>query len=305
MAEHLIDLTEIEAEGEVWEMFARDFLQELGFYIESVPDRGADGGKDLLITEQLKGTLNNYRFRWLVSCKHYAKSNKSVTEKDEINLQERLDSFNADGFMGFYSTVPSSGLNNRLNALKDKGKIKDYRVFDNKLIENYLLRIGFSKLLMRYLPESYKKVKPTHLIVDEFIPLECAHCGKELIESLNHEYYKAVICQVISRNDDYSKIIDVYWACKGECDRALEKHYFDNHKAITRWEDIADLVIPAMFARWVLTTMNQLRNDPEQYTDEAFEKEKHFILAMCQKVLREMTEDERKRAVTLFNLSNL
>lgn len=302
MEKALVNLNEIDPDGETWEMFARDFLQELGFFIETVPDRGADGGKDLLITEQLQGALNNYKFRWLVSCKHNAKSNKSVTEKEEINLQERIDSFNADGFLGFYSTVPSSGLNNRLNALRENGKIKDYRVFDNKLIENYLVRIGFSKLLMRYLPESYKRVKPTHLIVDEFIPLECAHCGKELIESLNHEHYNAVICQVISRDDDYKKIIDVYWACKGECDKALEKFYFKSHNAITRWEDITDLVIPAMFARWVLTTMNQLRDNSEKFTDEAYEKEKHFILAMCQKVLREMTEDEKKRATTLFGL---
>ncbi|GCE65811.1 hypothetical protein OMCYN_01757 [cyanobiont of Ornithocercus magnificus] len=112
--------------------------------------------------------------------------------------------------MGFYSTIPSSDLNNRLNALKAKGKIKDYRFFDNKLVEHYLMRIGFSKLLMRYLPESYKKVKPTHLIVDEFIPLECAHCSKELLKSLNHKYYQAIICKVISREDDYLKVIDLY-----------------------------------------------------------------------------------------------
>lgn len=302
MEDQLIDFKEIDSDGEVWELFTRDFLQEIGFFIECMPDRGADGGKDLLVTEQLQGALNNYRFRWLVSCKHYAKSNRSVSEKEEINLQERLDSFNADGFIGFYSTVPSSGLNNRLKGLKENEKIKDFRIFDSKLIENYLIRIGFSKLLMRYMPESYKRVKPTHLIVDEFIPLECKVCGKELIESLNHEHYKAVICQVISKEDDYRKIIDVYWACKGECDKQLQEYYHATNNAITRWEDITDLVIPAMFARWVLTTMNQLRIDPKRYTDDAFEKEKHFILAMCQKVLREMTEDERKRAATLFSL---
>jgi Restriction endonuclease len=305
MADKLIDFTEIDSDGEVWELFARDFLQEIGFFVESTPDRGADGGKDLLVTEQLQGALNNYRFRWLVSCKHYAKSNNSVTEKEELNLQERLDSFNADGFIGFYSTVPSSGLNNRLSKLKDNGKIKDFRIFDNKLIENYLIRIGFSKLLMRYLPESYKRVKPTHLICDDFIPIECKKCGKELIESLNQEHYNAVICRVVSSEDNFKKIIDVYWACKGECDRSLESYYYSNHSAITRWQDISDLVIPVIFANWILSTMNRLRQSPEQYTDEAFKKEKQFILAMCQKVLREMTDDERKRARNLFELQNM
>ena len=64
----------------------------------------------MLISEQLKGNLNKYRFQWLVSCKHFAKSGNSVKETDEPNILERLSSFNADGFIGFYSTLPSSGL---------------------------------------------------------------------------------------------------------------------------------------------------------------------------------------------------
>ena len=51
----MIDFKEIPADGEVWEMFARDFLAETGFQIETPPDRGADGGKDLLVTERLVG----------------------------------------------------------------------------------------------------------------------------------------------------------------------------------------------------------------------------------------------------------
>jgi len=146
-------------------IFCKRLSSRVRFFIESTPDRGPDGGKDLLISEDLQGTLNQYRFKWLVSCKHFATSNKSVSEKDELNIQERVDSFKADGFIGFYSTLPSSGLNKRLSDLKDNNKIKDYRVFDSKLIENYLVRMGFSKLLMRYLPNSYKKIKPMHLVL--------------------------------------------------------------------------------------------------------------------------------------------
>ncbi|TDE68666.1 restriction endonuclease, partial [Escherichia sp. KCJ4943] len=31
----MINFTEIDSDGEAWESFARDFLEELGFYIES------------------------------------------------------------------------------------------------------------------------------------------------------------------------------------------------------------------------------------------------------------------------------
>jgi hypothetical protein len=80
--------------------FARDFLAETGFQIETPPDRGADGGKDFLVTERLVGKVNTYPFRWLVSCKHFAKSKKSVSEKDEPNIRERLESFRAGGNRG-------------------------------------------------------------------------------------------------------------------------------------------------------------------------------------------------------------
>ncbi len=66
----MIDFTEIPDDGEVWELFARDFLQEIGSFIASPPDREPDAGKDLLVTEELKGNLGKYKLRWLVSCKH-------------------------------------------------------------------------------------------------------------------------------------------------------------------------------------------------------------------------------------------
>ena len=183
----MIDFKEIQSDGEIWELFFRDFLQELGFYIESSVDRGSDGKKDLIVSEQLKGFfLGNYKFKWLVSCKHFAhrNSSNSVKEDDEPNILERVKGFNCDGFIGFYSTVPSSSLNSRLKQLKENLELKDYRIFDYKLIENYLIRIGFSEILYRYFPISYKEIKPIHLILDEYIPLKCEVCGKDILEEM-------------------------------------------------------------------------------------------------------------------------
>ena len=38
-----------------FELFARDFLNTLGYIIISEPSRGADGGKDLIVKEIRKG----------------------------------------------------------------------------------------------------------------------------------------------------------------------------------------------------------------------------------------------------------
>ncbi len=302
----MIDFTEITHTDDTWELFARDFLIELGFFIESTPDRGPDGGKDLLVSGQLKGALGKYRFKWLVSCKHFAKSGKSVKEADEPNPIERIKSFGANGFIGFYSTLPSSGLNTRLNDLKTKNEIRDYRVFDGKLIENYLIRIGYSRVLMRYLPESYKKIKPLHKVFEDYLPIKCDVCDKDLLEALYHEQRRAVTAQASSRDEEGVETVEhMYFACKGQCDKQLRDMIYQKHKLVTGWNDITDLAIPLNFLRYIIATLNRFNHGKYKYSKEAFEKEKYLIMALSQKVFREMTEAEQERVATLMQYSML
>ncbi len=299
----MIDYTEIPYQSDDWELFARDFLTEQGFTIESPPDRGPDGGKDMLILEMIKGTLHHYTFRWLVSCKHYATSGNSVNEsKDEPNILERLESFQADGFIGFYSTIASSGLNSRLRNLRKVGKIRDYQIFDHKRIEDQMLKIGFSRIFSRYFPESAKNLRPLHKIIDEYVPITCEACGKDLLESLYHEEYHGLVASV-EKVDDSSgktKIEKIYFSCKGTCDRNLEKQCWNIYETPAGWKDLSDLVIPADFLRWILSSLNRLNSGKYEYTEDAFEKEKQLIIALSQKVFREMTENERERVRDLI-----
>lgn len=299
----MIDFKEIPHTDDTWELFARDFLYERGFFIESPPDRGPDGGKDLLVTERLRGNLNRYHFRWLVSCKHFAKAGNAVSEKDEPNILERVSSFSADGFIGFYSTLPSSGLNSRLRALRDEKKLKDYAVFDHRAIENLLVTVGYSHLLMRYFPNSYIVIKPLHLISDEYQPLPCKVCGKDLLSGMFESNHSANIIQVYRWDTEkkISYIEDVYCCCKGECDRRLEVSVHAKH-LLSGWEDLSDLVIPINFLRYVLAAMNRIRAGHDIYTDQAYEKEKDVLMALAQKVLRATTERERERFKELMSL---
>jgi hypothetical protein len=114
---NLVDFAEI-ADGETRELFASEFLASIGFSIVSPPSRGPDLGKDLLISETISGRLGDYQFRWLVSCKHFSRANHSVGLTDEPDIVERVKSFHADGFLGFYSTLPSSSLTTRFEQLK-------------------------------------------------------------------------------------------------------------------------------------------------------------------------------------------
>ena len=55
-----IDFTEIaqaniaNGDQDRFELFGREFLQEMGYRIEEHPDRGQDGGRDILAIEPFK-----------------------------------------------------------------------------------------------------------------------------------------------------------------------------------------------------------------------------------------------------------
>lgn len=299
----MIDFTEISHQGDTWELFARDLLKQLGFFIESPPDRGPDGGKDMLVSEQLKGNLSKYRFRWLVSCKHNAKSGKSVSETDEPNLLERIRDYKADGFIGVYSTLAASGWNARLASLRQNGDIKDYQIFDHREIENRLITVGYSTLLLRYFPESYKRIRPLHQVYDEYVPLNCRKCGKDLLRALYEEkenYMGVIITQYTF--DDASgvrNVQDVYACCKGKCDDALRAKP-SKDKFVDGWNDISDLVIPLNYMLYVTTILNILHRKTYKFSDTAFEQMKDVLHALSQKVLRETSQSERERVKELL-----
>lgn len=100
----------------------------------SDPDRGADGKKDLIVDEVIPGIMSEYTIRWMVSCKHYAHCGSAVKDVDEPNIIERLKQHGCQGFMGVYSTLPSTSLSGLLNG------IENMTIFDHEKIEGLLLR---------------------------------------------------------------------------------------------------------------------------------------------------------------------
>lgn len=299
----MLDFKEIK-HFETWELFARDFLQEMGFYIESDPARGADAGKDILVSETIEGTIGNYKLKWLVSCKHYAGNGSSINEQIEQNILERVQGYGADGFIGIYSTIASTGLSNRLHQLKQKESIKDFRIFDHKLIENYLINIGFSNLLMRYFPEGYKLIKPLHVLFDKYYPLECEVCGKDLLISMFKDKLNGLVGYVTAITSDASHVEDVYVACKGICDQQMETKFLNLGK-VTAWQDLKDLANPALYLNYIIKTITEHREKYSVYSDDAFKKEKIILMKMGQKVFQELNLEERKRVdlLTQFNLA--
>jgi hypothetical protein len=280
---------------DTFELFAREVLELIGFKIITAPDRGADGGKDLIVEESRIGVGGETNIRWLVSCKHNAHSGSSVNPADETNINDRLATHGCAAFLGFYSTIPSSGLSATINALSES------QVYDRERIERYLLRSSEGlEIVRRFFPASYKKWRsdPNRAadVMFKAPDLVCMHSGANLL--VPEPRGIVVLVTDPSKTEYETFVVDVYWCLKGEPDRILE------HRALakgfyTQWEDIPDIIIPRFYLKWCLSLANQLRGG-WGYSDEAFEKIKRFLIALYPYAARDVSDAERVRAESLL-----
>lgn len=280
-----------------FELFAREVLNCLGFKIVVGPDRGADGGRDLIIEEVRTGLAGETRVRWLVSCKHKAHSGTSVTPEDEPNILDRVRAHDCKGFLGFYSTIPSAGLSGRFEGLKRDVEIQ---VFDPEHIEKLLLTSSNAMLARRFFPKSIDKwqrenPQPAKLFAEE-PSLTCDYCGKELLTPKPHGI--VVLCTprraIDGGNGNRTKRTErIYWCCRGACDHELRERARQDG-LVDGWESLLDLTIPIIYIRWIMSTYNEMYKGAE-YSQEAFERNKDLLLNLFPLVCRNATEQEQER----------
>ena len=139
--------------GEDFEGLVRELGKQLGFKPEW-SGRGADHGRDLLFTERRKGALGANELQWLVSCKDFATSGRSVTEEAVGSVSDKVRQHGATGFLLATTTTASSGLKTMLDGLRQTGEIETL-VWDRHELEDFLLRDENADLVKRYFPKSY------------------------------------------------------------------------------------------------------------------------------------------------------
>ncbi|EKE03724.1 MAG: putative lysogenic conversion protein (Hypothetical protein) [uncultured bacterium] len=282
--------------GDDWEFFARDFFKSLGYEIILDPTRGADGGKDLIIGENLLGIQSKKTKKWLVSCKHYAESGKAVGVNDELNITDRLKQHGCDGFIGFYSSSASTALQERLRTASIEFDLYDYRKIEGILFDKKL-----NSLLSRYFPELQTKDNTNYLenIIENYIPLNCEHCGKDLLK--DNAIYSGII--VYMENYETNTIENIYVCCKGNCDRLLINKY--KKTLIDKWEDLGDLSIPAFYIKNINTLLKIAKGLDNKITEEALEQAITIFLALSQKICRKTTQKEFDRIQKLLSFERI
>ena len=285
-----------------FELFSRDFFDFMGFKIIQDPNRGQDGGADLILEETRNGIIGETKFQWLVSCKHYAHSGVSVGVKDEEDVIGRVQSKKCLGFIGFYSTLASSGLAEKLNGYKDR---ISFQVFDREKIERHLLSSSTGiKLASRYFPNSIKNWRAQNSAPEkyfwDFPPLICDCCGRNLLDPKP----TGIVTIWETFHDDISdksptQILDLYFSCKGICDRKLENVFYNKYqKASDGWEDISDLCIPTIYFKWLCHFHHEL-NTVGTITKTAFKKYQHFFASVFPYVSRQLSKNEKSTIKSL------
>jgi len=296
----ILDFREIPEAGKAtglqdsFEMFAREVFDLLGFRVVQGPSRGADGGKDLIVEGTRLGIIESTKVKWLVSCKHFAFSGASVAPDHEKNVTERVNAAGCDGFLGFYSTLPSSGLSEMLH----RQAAVQVKFFDREEIERHLLASPKGRaLIQRYFPISAKKLEHTPAkLFEDPVPILCDYCGKNLLDPPSGVW---VLWHSAPDPAGQAKksFVDVHFACKGECDRILQIQVKSRHAPSGRiydgWDDVPDMVIPTVFISKVMAFLNGLF-DGDRYEPEAFDKVKVLFLATFPLVSRHLNDKDRE-----------
>lgn len=156
-----------------FEKFAKVFFENvLRGKVTKGPSRGSDGGIDL----KVEFDTPDRTIAKLVSCKHRAHSKDSVGKSDEQDICDRLAAWGCTVFVGFYSTIASSGLEQALERLRSEKSI-DFEIFNSEDIETLLLssHAGFL-VAKRFFPQSVQNVWP------QFISLLQTYGQDDVIE---------------------------------------------------------------------------------------------------------------------------
>lgn len=302
----MLDFKEIpEARGgapdaDQFELFARDALELLGFKVVSAPGRGPDGGRDLIVEETREGPAGSTVLRWLVSCKHNAHSGRAVGVDDELNILDRVRAHGCNGFVGVYSTVPSSALVTRVEALRPS---IEALLYDSGKLEHALLsRAGGLLLAQRYFPKSYSEWKRENpgaaKIRVEAAPLPCDVCGKDLLSPPS-----GIVVVATSTVAGREQVVAVRCVCKGPCDRQAERALDAAFppRVHTTWEDIPDYILPTVFLNRVTGTLTSL-DGRLPFSTAATNEYIDLIVAIFPFVARDLTSAEDERLTRLLGI---
>jgi hypothetical protein len=150
----LIDFYEI-TDSHRFEQFVAAYLQLKGFTMERLPTVGADGRKDMIVSQPV-GFGGKYR--WLVSCKHRTSSTASIGSNDDGLDPTKMFENKCQGALFVYSRPITDSLMRHLETVRLNYNF-GLGVLVNFNIESDLVADPrFYGLIYQCFPRSYQKL---------------------------------------------------------------------------------------------------------------------------------------------------
>lgn len=148
----MIDFSELSRDGTDLELITREILNNKGLEVYW-SGKGPDNGRDLICIENTVSSIKFGKKRWVVQCKDFAVSGKSVGVNDLEDISGCVDMNNADGYLLVCTTYPSSSLVERLEKI---GETKDLSIaiWDSDHLKKELLKPNNIHLINSFMPKS-------------------------------------------------------------------------------------------------------------------------------------------------------
>lgn len=150
----MLDFRELPENGRALELLVREILFGLGQRVYWSGE-GPDGGKDLLCHEDRESIILPDTRTWLIQCKHYAHSGRSVGLADLDDIVDSCAHHGAQGYLLVCSTHPSSKVVERLQGITANPQMPLVATsWDAVQVERMLSTPRLWRLAQRFFPAS-------------------------------------------------------------------------------------------------------------------------------------------------------
>ena len=150
----MLDFRELSEDGQDLELLTREILVTRGYSVQW-SGKGTDGGRDLICVESRNSFFMPDEKRWLIQCKHNAKSNKAVGVRDLGDIVDTCAQHSCSGFLLVCSTYPSSAVVQRLESIsRNTGVAIEATYWDMVRLEQILSTPKNWPLAQRFFPTS-------------------------------------------------------------------------------------------------------------------------------------------------------
>ena len=134
-------------------------------------------------------------------------------------------------------------------------------------------------------------------------PISCDNCGRDLFNPPSGIW---VLWHTHSQTDEEADhFVDMHFACKGMCDRKVEREVRMRHSAegfvYDGWDDLPDMLVPTVFIKKVMAFINGLAQG-ETYEPAVLDKLKRLLLAAFPHVSRNLTPEEQQTVERLQSI---